>query len=323
MQYISLLVKTAKNFLKPEEEQPLNKSRYTLVDTLSNNGATTIYHCQLRLSHADVCLKVFNNRKCKKADRESLEREVLNEIEILRRVNHPCLLGSTNIFLTQRRAVIEMDYMRGGDLYDYVSTHGALCEHAARTVMAQVFSGLHFLHESNIVHRDIKLDNILIENPETLRVRISDFGLALSLDETPRPTEFVGTTYYIAPELYRKQPYGPKVDVWAAGIVLYALLFVSFPFTGEGSELVASILRGKVTVPASVSPVCRDFIESALRQSVDRRLDSADALIHPFLEDMVILSESVHQTQEQLCYCHSDSLLSKSRLTNEGSSSSL
>ncbi|KAL7711601.1 non-specific serine/threonine protein kinase [Entamoeba marina] len=135
-------------------------------------------------------------------------------------------------------------------MYDYLIENGYQIEENVVIIMRQT-------------HEDIKLEEY-IENPNDIScIKLTDFGLSIELEESTLLTEQVGTSYYMSPELYRKLPYGKKVDMWAIGIVCFALLFGKFPFEGEGKDLVANILRGKFTIPTqpNLSRDCSEIVE--------------------------------------------------------------
>ncbi|KAL7720571.1 non-specific serine/threonine protein kinase [Entamoeba marina] len=211
MQYFSLLLNSAKNLFKPSNDQTISKARYVFIDEVYKANYSSIYHCVLRESRQEVCVKMYKSKKYCKAEREQMEKEIASEISILRKLNHPSILRCFNIFLTSHKAVLETEYMKGGDMYDYLIENGYQTEENVVIIMRQLMSALYYLHQLQIVHRDIKLENILIENPNDIScIKLTDFGLSIELEESTLLTEQVGTSYYMSPELYRKLPYGKR-----------------------------------------------------------------------------------------------------------------
>ncbi|ELP95184.1 calcium-dependent protein kinase, putative [Entamoeba invadens IP1] len=306
MNFFHSILNTIKDAIKCED---ISKARYTNVEKLHTSQFSKVYKCQLRDTMKDVCVKIYQVRKCAKIS-EDTEGQILNEISIIRKVNHPCILGCSNVFLTSHRAVLEMDFMHGGDLYDYLVSNGIQCEKNTKIVMLQLLSASRYLHSMNIVHRDIKLENILLTRSNRIEeVKLSDFGLSVEIDENSVLTDQVGTSYYMAPELYRKEPYGFKVDIWACGVVMYSLLFGKFPFDGEGQELVANILRGKFTFPKEVSDNAKSLLKGLLATKVTERFCSKNAVKSAFFDGEEIVGDTTPLDNEMI-NCKSESLVS-------------
>ncbi|EDR25509.1 hypothetical protein, conserved [Entamoeba dispar SAW760] len=303
-------------------DSSIPKSRYVILNKLHSARFSKVYHCRLRESGKEVCVKIYQVRE-KERNNEGLEMQILNEISILRRVNHPCILGCLNVYLTSHRAVMEMEYMNGGDLFDYLVKNGIQNERVVRQIAIRLMSAVKYLHSVNITHRDIKLENMLLERFNDISsVKLSDFGLSVETEKETLMTDQVGTSYYMAPELYRRLPYGNKIDCWSCGVVIYSLLYGTFPFAGEDQELVSNILRGKVRFPndIKISDDCKDFILGLLTVKASSRLSSQQAIEHPFIDGNEILGSTLIE-HGNLCNCHSESLLSQLTTTTTNDSS--
>lgn len=129
-----------------------------------------------------------------------------------------------------------MELCQGGDLLQYVKRRKKLEEPIAKYLFRQIIVGLGYLHKKNIIHRDIKLENILIDNEGV--VKICDFGASIVKPDLSKKLEFIGTPAYMAPEMTDckktgKGKYTNKVDVWAAGVVLFVMVYGHLPFTGD------------------------------------------------------------------------------------------
>jgi len=165
------------------------------------------------------------------ADAEEDTSDILNEIEFLSDLRHPnivkyiaCGRDDTNIY-------IFMEYMEGGSMAQYVKLRGNLTETEVQKYSAQILSGLDYLHKNNIIHRDIKGSNMLLDQLK-LNVKLSDFGAARKLAtlDRSRTDNLVGTTYWMSPEVIRGCAAGPENDVWAFGITLIEMLTGSPPY---------------------------------------------------------------------------------------------
>ena len=143
--------------------------------------------------------------------------------------------------------------MSGGQLLDYIISHGRLRERQARKFARQIGSALDYCHKNNLVHRDLKIENILIS--ATGNIKIIDFGLSNTWAPDAQLSTFCGSLYFAAPELLNARVYtGPEVDVWSFGIVLYVLVCGKVPFDDQSMPaLHAKIKRGHVEYPHSLS----------------------------------------------------------------------
>lgn len=169
------------------------------------------------------------------------------------------------------------EYIDGGQMLDYIISHGRLRERAARKFARQIGSALVYCHRNSIVHRDLKIENILISKAGNCK--IIDFGLSNLFSPYDHLSTFCGSLYFAAPELLNAKLYtGPEVDVWSFGIVLYVLVCGKVPFDDQSMPaLHAKIKRGLVEYPAwlSAGKLSRHFfLKRALIRSC-RRMQSA------------------------------------------------
>jgi serine/threonine protein kinase KIN1/2 len=142
-----------------------------------------------------------------------------------------------------------LEYISGGQILDYIISHGRLREKVARKFARQIGSALEYCHRHNVVHRDLQIENILIS--QTGDIKIIDFGLSNLFDPTSHLSTPCGSMYFPAPELLDSELYvGPEVDVWCFGIVLYLLVCARVPFDGDSIPVInAKVKRGLVEYP--------------------------------------------------------------------------
>lgn len=181
-----------------------------------------------------------------------------------------------------------MELCSGGDLLTYVRKRRKLKEDVAKYFFKQIIEGLAYIHHSKlIVHRDIKLDNILLD--ASGKIKICDFGVSKQVaSETEKMTEQCGTPAYIAPEILKDKGYeGFKVDVWSAGVCLYAMLIGTVPFKASSMhELHHMIVNGKYEIiEEKLSDSARDLIAKLLTVDPKKRLCAYEVLGHPWLKD--------------------------------------
>jgi len=200
------------------------------------------------------------------ADREraehSKEIRTAREAAIVSLVNHPYICGMRDVVRTAHHWYMLFEYVNGGQMLDYIISHGRLKEKQARKFARQICSALDYCHRNSIVHRDLKIENILIS--KTGDIKIIDFGLSNLFAPHSTLKTFCGSLYFAAPELLQAKQYtGPEVDVWSFGIVLYVLVCGKVPFDDQSMpQLHAKIKKGYVEYPPWLSNgayICYDF----------------------------------------------------------------
>ncbi len=192
------------------------------------------------------------NLKDERADR-SKEIRTAREAAMVTLLDHPFICGMRDVQRTNYHWYMLFEYVNGGQMLDYIISHGRLKEKQARKFGRQIASALDYCHRNSIVHRDLKIENILIS--KTGDIKIIDFGLSNLFSHKALLKTFCGSLYFAAPELLQARQYtGPEVDVWSFGIVLYVLVCGKVPFDDQSMpQLHAKIKRGVVDYPQWLS----------------------------------------------------------------------
>jgi len=189
---------------------------------------------------------------------------------------------------TQRQVYLVMEYVEGESLHAYLKRQPGrkLHEDEAKRIIKQLLQVLAYLHSKNVTHRDIKLENIIINHSKGGALKLIDFGFCCCTAPGATLKIFCGTPSYMSPEITRKKDYlGPPTDVWASGILLYALLCGSFPFKGfSDKDLYARIQRGLFSPPDYMSREAKSFIGKMLVVDVAARATASDLLGDPWLK---------------------------------------
>ena len=179
----------------------------------------------------------------------SKEIRTAREAAIVTLVDHPYICGMRDVVRTNYHWYMLFEYVNGGQMLDYIISHGRLKEKQARKFGRQIASALDYCHRNSIVHRDLKIENILISKNGD--IKIIDFGLSNLFSPRNHLKTFCGSLYFAAPELLQAKQYtGPEVDVWSFGIVLYVLVCGKVPFDDQSMpQLHAKIKKGFVEYP--------------------------------------------------------------------------
>ena len=214
-----------------------------------------------------------------------------NEIDILRKISHPNISNVFEIFEDSRKYYIMMEFLEGGELFDVIISQGFFSELDAAHIMKQILSAVNYLHSKQIVHRDLKPENIMLMNKPVnnkFEIKIIDFGTATMFEPSQPLTKFIGTSYYIAPEVI-KENYNEKCDVWSCGIILYILLCGYPPFNGQSNVDIFQHIKHSEPVFegeewADITREAIDLIKSMLNKNPSERITAEQCLEHKWLK---------------------------------------
>jgi MAP/microtubule affinity-regulating kinase len=203
----------------------------------------------------------------------SKKESVLREIKILGKMEHPHIVKLFQTFDTPRELHLVLEYLAGGSLHYYLrhSPNRHFSEGESRRLFRQVLRALEYCHSLNVTHRDIKLENILLD--ERRNVKLIDFGFATCFSNDRKAKIFCGTPSYMSPEIVaRKEYFGPPADVWALGVLLFVMLSGSYPFKGkDDKDLYRKIMRGQFEVPKVIAAAPRALIYRMMSMEPSRR----------------------------------------------------
>ncbi|KAJ4896087.1 Calcium-dependent protein kinase 32 [Raphanus sativus] len=253
-----------------------------------------------------ACKSILKKKLRTAVDIEDVRREV----EIMRHMpEHPNVVTLKETYEDEHAVHLVMELCEGGELFDRIVARGHYTERAAAVVTKTIMEVVQVCHKHGVMHRDLKPENFLFANKkETAPLKAIDFGLSVFFKPGERFNEIVGSPYYMAPEVLKRN-YGPEVDIWSAGVILYILLCGIPPFWAETEQGVAlAIIRSQLNFTRDpwpkVSENAKDLIRKMLDPDQKRRLTAQQVLDHPWLQNAktapnVSLGETVRARLKQ------------------------
>ncbi|KAH7334897.1 hypothetical protein B0J17DRAFT_671974 [Rhizoctonia solani] len=245
-----------------------------------------------RLTQTRVAIK-----QIPKAHSAQLTREIHHH----RRLHHRHVTQLFEIIATESSIWLITELCAGGELFDYlVEKGGRLEEDEARRIVGELCLALDYVHREGVVHRDLKLENVLLD--ERCSVKLGDFGFTREYEKSKLLDTFCGTTGYAAPEMLAGKRYmGTEVDIWSLGIIMYCLLVGALPFDDDDDDVMRDkIIQGEFEIPDWLNSDAGDLISHILHQEPSKRYTIHQILAHPWFtspskEDLTITLPSVNE----------------------------
>ena len=269
-----------------EETEGIPNKKYKVISKIGNGSYGTLFLVNNSQLNTMAVLKRIDRRIY------LLDDSVQAEIDIIKLLDHPNIIRMHECIISPKYLYIINDYCPCGELY--FNNKKPLNEYQLAFIFFQIFSALIYLHNNNIIHRNIKIENILISDIEKdpisnikyFYIKMIDFGGAKFFDETGLDNENIKNLLYVAPEVLKRK-YNEKCDIWSIGVLLYLLIVGSFPFEGGNpTETLNKIRKGKFNTNnekfLKSSEEVQDLIKQLLEVKVDKRLSSKEAIEHPW-----------------------------------------
>jgi serine/threonine protein kinase len=265
---------------------------YDLVRTLGSGSTGKVYLAIHRQTHEKLAVKVVprNNldpsKKNSKETRQSREKRIFREAAMLNLIEHQHIVNLRDFLITTDYFCLFFEFVEGVQLLDYIIMHGKLKETRARAFFRQILSAVDYCHRNSIVHRDLKIENIMVDEKNG-RCKLLDFGLSNFYNPDECLKTFCGSVYFAAPELLCGRLYtGPEVDVWSLGVILFTLVTGRVPFEDKNiAALHEKIKSCRYNIPDHLSPGCKELLSKMICRDPGQRATMDDVIFHSWVNE--------------------------------------
>ncbi|GER40731.1 calcium-dependent protein kinase [Striga asiatica] len=264
------------------------RATYSMGKELGRGQFGVTHLCTHKQSGERFACKTIAKRKL--ANREDIE-DVRREVQIMHHLTgQPNIVELRGAYEDKHSVHLVMELCAGGELFDRIIAKGHYTERAAACLMRTIVQIVHTCHSMGVIHRDLKPENfLLLSKDEDSPLKATDFGLSVFYKQGEVFKDIVGSAYYIAPEVLKRR-YGPEVDIWSIGVMLYILLSGVPPFWAESENgIFNAILRGHIDFSSdpwpSISSGAKDLVRKMLMSDPKQRLTASEVLSHPWIKE--------------------------------------
>lgn len=276
---------TTETIVKHTNKSPFDD--YIKLNFLGEGAFSSVYRVQNKITGEIRAIKIIPKPSNYYISNET---NILNEIKILKRIDHPNIIKIFEVYVDKNNFYMITELCPYGELFNEIINNGPFDENYASYVIYQILSGINYCHKMNIIHKELGAENILIvkkEKNEYPWVKICDFGTSTIFDKKEFEQNIDSSTYYRAPEVLLKN-YNEKCDLWSCGVLLYFLLSGKSPFNGENEEkLHECILKGVYDLKSypfpNLSKEALNLLKALLTLDPSKRISAEEAIKHPWL----------------------------------------
>lgn len=261
------------------QQQRMLIDHYILDKTLGSGGFGKVKLAIHEYTGSKVAIKIITKKLIKS---QKISSKIQREIRLMKYFNHPNIIKLYQVLDTAQNIFVVMEYVSGGELFELVNDSRGFDEATSRRYFRQIIDGVEYCHQNLVSHRDLKLENILVDEKGV--IKIADFGLSNFMKDGQFLRTSCGSLHYASPEIVKGIQYtGAEIDIWSCGVILYAMLTGSLPFEDESKAvIVEKITKGAYMIPSQVSPLARDLVAKMLKVNPVERISIQEIKRHPW-----------------------------------------
>ncbi|KAJ2798229.1 hypothetical protein H4R20_004898, partial [Coemansia guatemalensis] len=255
---------------------------FIIKQTLGKGTFSKVCMAEHRATKQKFALKFIKPKSPQGGSTDKHNIRVEREIKLLSLLYHPNIVRLYDVIQNPKFTMIVMEHNSGGELLHHIRKRGRLHENEARNLFRQIVSAMDYTHRNCIIHRDLKMENVMLDNEG--RIRIIDYGFANTFEWDKQLDTFCGSPFYAAPEMVNGIKYtGPEVDIWSMGVILFFMLCGRTPFEGDLlKEIYDKISRGKFTMPSFLSKDAQGLLQQILTVDPKLRISMKGIIEHPW-----------------------------------------
>ena len=263
---------------QPQKQQQ-KIDHYILGQTLGSGAFAKVRLAAHEYTGSKVAIKIIKKSVIKS---HKMSVKIEREIRLMRYFNHPNLIKLYQVLDADQNIFVVMEYVNGGELFNLVNEGSGLDEVSARKYFRQIIDGVEHCHQHLVCHRDLKLENILVDDKG--HVKIADFGLSNIMKDGKFLKTSCGSLYYAPPEIVIGKSYtGAEVDIWSCGVILFAMLTGTLPFADDNTQVtIEKISKAEYKCPSSLPPDAKDLIAKILKVNPMERISISEIRRHPW-----------------------------------------
>jgi len=276
-------VRATEKVVSVNEDEELRQRGFTLGMNLGEGSYAKVKSAFWTQNHKRVAIKIINK---KKAPKDFKTKFLPRELDIMKKLKHPHIIELYDIMQFNSKVYLVLEMAGHGDMLEYIKLRGAIPDEKAAIMYYQLAHAITYLHSLNIVHRDLKCENILLDAKNM--VKVSDFGFSRNLAYGDLSSTFCGSAAYAAPEILQGIPYiGAAYDVWSMGVILYIMVCGSMPYDDTNvKKMIRNQIDKKVSFPQrqrKLNHLAKELIHLMLEAKVELRVSMNDVLGHQWL----------------------------------------
>ncbi|XP_057666064.1 serine/threonine-protein kinase SIK2-like isoform X1 [Diorhabda carinulata] len=261
-------------------KNPIRVGFYDIERTIGKGNFAVVKLAKHRITKTEVAIKIIDKSQL---DASNLQK-VYREVDIMKRLDHPHIIKLYQVMETKNMIYLVSEYASQGEIFDYIARYGRMTEDHSRNKFWQILSAVEYCHNRNIVHRDLKAENLLLDSNNN--IKIADFGFSNYYTVGGQLSTWCGSPPYAAPEVFEGKKYvGPEIDIWSLGVVLYVLVCGALPFDGCSLQALRDrVLSGRFRIPYFMSSDCESLIRKMLVLEPNKRYSIQQIKKHRWMQ---------------------------------------